>query len=77
MNIAESLPSALQQALHRDQRAERVAVGVLVGGEHEARSSRDPLEHLLAGARARRLAHPAPISSISSSTRSARSMVSS
>ena len=48
MNIAESLPSALEQALHRHQRAERVAVGVLVRGEHEARVLAQALEHQLA-----------------------------
>ena len=35
-NITESLPSASSISMHRQQRAERVAVGVLVGGEQEA-----------------------------------------
>ncbi len=48
MNIAESLPSALQQPLHRHERAERVAVGVLVGGEHEALVLAQAREHELA-----------------------------
>ena len=35
-NITESLPSWLEDVVHRQQRAERVAVGALVGGEQEA-----------------------------------------
>ena len=35
-NITESLPSLCQQVVHAEQRAERVAVGALVGGQQEA-----------------------------------------
>ena len=35
-NITESLPSWVEQLVHAEQRAERVAVGALVGGEQEA-----------------------------------------
>jgi hypothetical protein len=89
-----------EHALHRHQRAQRVAVRVFVGGEHEALVLAQPLEHELArgqalergaGLRVGRLAHtvcsPSPSSSpsgddagddaISSSTRIARSVVSS
>jgi hypothetical protein len=76
------LPERRQQALHADQRAERVTVGILMCGQHEARILADPLEYPLAhdlpallGARA--VAHEAGPSSISASTRRARSVVSS
>ena len=45
------LAERAQQALHRHQRAERVAVGVLVGCQHEAPILAQALEHLLADRR--------------------------
>ena len=35
-NITESLPSWVEQLVHPQQRAERIAVGALVGGQQEA-----------------------------------------
>ncbi len=64
--------------LHRDEGAERVAVGVLVCGKHEALVVADAIEHQLAQLLPRwATVHGSPISSISSSTRIARSVVSS
>ena len=53
--MTESLPSDVQQPLHRHERAERVAVGVLVRGQHEALVLADPR-------RAPARACPSPIS---------------
>ncbi len=72
------LAERAQQPLHRDERAERVAVGVLVRGQHEALVLAQAGEHQLARLLDReRVGHQLPISSISSSTRNARSVVSS
>ncbi len=92
------LAQRLQQPVHPHQRAERVAVGILVRGEHEALVLADAREHQLARLRdGRGLAHrgalahrlspssswPSPSAgcaggcATSSSTRSARSVVSS
>jgi hypothetical protein len=78
------LAQRAEQALHAHQRAERIAVGILVRGEHEALVLADAREHQLARClRALRvlhgdgIAHERPASSISSSTRIARSVVSS
>ena len=58
-NITESLPSWVEQVVHAEQRAERVAVGALVGGEQEALAAAhlggDPLDR--GGADVGRLAH--------------------
>ena len=75
--IADGLERA-QHRVHRDQRAERVAVEVLVRDDGEALSGADRADHLLAradGHRGRLAAHGASRSS--DSTRSARSVVSS
>jgi hypothetical protein len=45
------LAQPAQQAVHADERAERVAVGVLVRGEQEAVVAADGREHLIAGGR--------------------------
>ena len=66
------LAERAQHALHRDERAERVAVGVLVRDEQEAVGRADRVEDLLAARRRR-----CQSSSSSSSMRIARSVVSS
>ena len=67
-----------EQPVHRDQRAQRVAVGVLVRREHKARVLAQALDHELAGRRRGLVAaHEPSISSIRALTRSARSVVSS
>ena len=95
MNMIESLPSARKDALHRDERPERVAVGVLVRDDEEPLGAADLGRHELTrlggvdravdrrGLRRRvrsgglvGVGH-LRLSSISSSTRRARSPVSS
>ena len=75
------LAQGREQPLHAHQRPQRVAVGVLVGGQHEAAVAADALHDLLSRGRgAERLVqdvHERSISSISASTRIARSVVSS
>ena len=72
------LAQLFQQSLHPHQRPQRVAVGTLVRGQHETRVLADVLENLLARRRGGvDVVHDEPISSISASTRIARSVVSS
>ena len=71
------LPNRAEQLLHADERAEGVAVGVLVGGEDELRVMADVLEHLFARRAVVGWAHCASPSRSSCSSRSARSVVSS
>src|ERR1022692_3624702 len=70
-----------QEAVHTDQRAERVAVGILVRGDDKASSLADPLQYEPACVLDRvGCAHRSPPSvsaSIRASTRIARSVVSS
>ena len=66
-----------EQLVHAHQRAQRIAVWVLMRGEHEARVLADPLQHLVAGRALADRAHESSISASSASTRSARSVVSS
>ena len=49
--------------MHRDERAERVAVGVLVGDEHEALAVAQLVEHALARLRSARPLIASPFSS--------------
>ena len=60
MNITLSLPSAVEDLLHRDQRAERVAVGVLVRDDDQLLGAAQLGEHLRRGSSGRRSQSSAP-----------------
>jgi hypothetical protein len=76
-SVPADIAERAQQPVHRDQRAERVAVGVLVRGHYKARALAQALEHELASASEIGGAHSPVTSSISASRCIAFSLVSS